>query len=122
MNVVSASGFDNRGLIVAYLSAARLHGAATEAGDYKAANKSAELIATLYSEIRQRGLETQRMLLPLTEDPLPSVRLWSASHALEFCPERGEPVLAQLAASASLLGLSANVTLTEWRAGRLRFP
>ena len=41
---------------------------------------------------------------------------------LEFAPEQSEPVLARLAESPGLLGFGAQMTLREWRAGRLRFP
>ena len=109
-------------LLVAYKEAARVHGAATESGDYRSGNKAAELITAIYSELRQRGESAQRELLPLLNDDDPGVRLWSASHALEFAPLEGEVVLVALLPVGRLLGLSAKTTLTEWKKGTLRFP
>jgi hypothetical protein len=122
MKLEQVSNADTVRLIETYRSAAKLHGEATEAGDHKTANKSAELIGALYAELRRRGATAQRALLPLLTDPASGVRLWSASHALEFSPEHGEPILKELASSGPFLRLTAEMTLKEWRAGRLRFP
>jgi Domain of unknown function (DUF2019) len=108
-------------LVDAYREAAKQHGEATENGDRKKANKSAELVSAIYSELRRRGPDAQRHLLSLTTDPTPGVRLWAASHALEFSPAEGENTLERLIVEGRLLGLSAQTTLKEWRAGRLRF-
>ena len=108
-------------LVDAYRAAARQHGEASEKGDYKAANQSAELVTAVYSELRRRGPIAQDALLPLLADPAPGIRLWSASHALDFSPTEAESALILLSSSERLLGLSAETTLKEWRAGRLRF-
>ncbi len=108
-------------LVETYRDAAKQHGEASEKADHKTANKAAELVAAIYSELRRRGVEAQMALLPLLVDPAPGVRLWSASHALEFSPTEGETCLKQLISGERLLGLSADMTLKEWRAGRLKF-
>jgi hypothetical protein len=109
-------------LLAAYLDAATTHGAATESGDYKAGNKASDLIAAIYAELRRRGEDAQRSLLPFLGHDDPGVRLWSASHALEFAPSEGEAVLRALIPVGRFLGMSAKTTLTEWEKGRLRFP
>jgi hypothetical protein len=109
-------------LIAAYSEAARTQGAATETGDYKTGNKASDLLAAIYSELRRRGREAQCVLLPLLSDNDPGVRLWSASHALEFSPSDGERVLEALIPVGRFIGLCAKTTLAEWRQGRLRFP
>jgi hypothetical protein len=106
-------------LVARYQSAARRHGAATTS---IAANKAADEIAAIYRELRTRSSNATAGLLSLLHDADPSVRGWAAAHALEFAPEQGIPVLQQLAASPGLVGLNAEMTLSEWRAGRLRFP
>ena len=73
-------------LIAAYRDAALTQGEATESGDYKAGNKASELLTAIYAELHRRGDEAQRALLPLLDDAAPGVRLWSASHTLEFAP------------------------------------
>jgi len=110
-------------LIEMYATAAATHGEATESGDYKTGNRHYRIVESVYRELRSRGLEAQRALLPLLARAEPGVRGWAAAHALEFAPTEGEPVLAALAAvKASLVGLSAEMTLKEWRRGTLRFP
>lgn len=109
-------------LLAAYQDAARTHGAAKESGDYKAGNKAADLIATIYAELRRRGEDAQRALFPLLEDDSPNVRGWAASHALDFAPSEGAVVLRDMISRGGLLGLSAKITLAEWEKGRLRFP
>lgn len=109
-------------LVSAYREAATQHGDAIARGDHKVANKAADRIASIYAELRQRGPEAQYQLIPLLVDPTPQVRGWAAAHALEFAPVKGEAVLTELVSQKSLLGLSAETTLREWRAGRLRFP
>jgi hypothetical protein len=109
-------------LLAAYRDAARTHGAVTESGDYKVGNKAADLITAIYSELRRRGPDAQRALLPFLGDEDPGVRLWSASHVLEFAPSDGEAILRALIPVGRFLGLSAKVTLEEWEKGRLSFP
>ncbi len=99
-----------------------MQGAATETGDYKKGNKASDLLTKIYAELRHRGLESQRALLPLLKDSNPGVRLWSASHVLEFSPSDGECVLEDLIPTGKLLGLCAQTTLEEWREGRLKYP
>ena len=112
---------DTMRLVEMYRDAAKQHGEATETGDHKTANRSADLISEVYAQLRQRDADAQRALLPLLTDPASGVRLWSASHALEFAPEEGEAVLKKLAAGGTFLGMTAKMTLEECRAGRLSF-
>ena len=104
-----------------YREAAEAHGEATKTGDASRANASHDIIASVYRELRASGQES--CLLVLLDDTNVSVRAWAAAHALEFAPEVGEPVLsAVVEEDAGLVGFDAEMTLREWRAGRLRFP
>lgn len=86
-------------------------------------NAAADCIATIYRELRSRGLASQRRLVTLLTHPHPGVRSWAAAHALEFDPTAGEPVLVELTETdLPLHAFGAKMTLREWRAGRLRFP
>lgn len=109
-------------LVEAYVGAAAAHSAATTAGDDRPANDMAERVAALYAELRRRGSEAQRLLLVLLDHDKPGVRVWAASHALDFAPSAGEPVLRSLASEGSIVGFVAETTLEEWRSGLLRFP
>lgn len=106
-------------LVAQYADAASVHGEATVTGSHPA-NDEADLIAAVYRELRRRGSESA--LLVLLESREEGVRGWAGAHALEFAPEQGEPVLAELAESPGLHGFDAQITLREWRAGRLTFP
>jgi|SRR5919109_3997723 hypothetical protein len=109
-------------LVRRYAAAATGHGKATETGDHRAANRHHDAIAGVYRDLRARGHEAQTALLALLNDSDAYVRSWAAAHALEFAPERGEPVLAALVQRGGFVGLDAEMTLAEWRQGTLRFP
>lgn len=120
MKVEQLSGADTSLLVDAYRAAAKKHG--DEAADEIDAREAAYLIAAIYVELRRRGIEHQAKLLSLLWDIEPNVRLWSATHALEFATPQGEAVLEKLTSAERSVGLSAELTLEEWRAGKLQFP
>jgi hypothetical protein len=122
MKKVQIETADLADLILAYREAARVQGNATETGRPKVGNTAATLICSIYSELRHRGAESQRALLPLLTDDDASVRLWAASHALEFSPRAAEHALQSLIEVGNLLSFCAQITLEEWRQGRLKFP
>jgi len=109
-------------LVCLYQEAASVHGQANRSGDFRAGNPAADKVAAIYSEIRSRGLEHQRMLLPLLLSTDDGVRGWAAAHALEFEPRQGEAILLDIAKRKGLQGFSATMTLKVWREGTLRFP
>jgi hypothetical protein len=117
--VEGLAAFSTDELVARYAEAAKVHGEATVTGSHTA-NKEADFIAAAYRELRRRGSESALLALLESEDG--SVRGWAAAHALEFAPEQSEPVLIRLAESPGLLGFGSQMTLREWRAGRLRFP
>jgi hypothetical protein len=109
-------------LVVTYRDAAKRHGEATLSDDPSSGNADARLIGAVYAELRRRDLRSA--LLPLLENGDIGVRKWAAAHALDFAPDQGEPVLSEIARDdpAGILGFGAEMTLEEWRGGRLRFP
>jgi Domain of unknown function (DUF2019) len=109
-------------LVVTHAENAAAHGAASARGDPDAANRHHDAVAAIYRELRRRGPEAQRGLLPLLDDRDGWVLCWAASHALEFAPTDGEQVLLELANQEGLEGFTATTTLSEWRRGTLRFP
>jgi len=106
----------------AYSSAAAGHYEATKKGDDKAAIREYELLAGAYRELRHRGPQALDVLVPLFTDANQGVRMWAAAHGLMFAPEAAERVLSELAAGRGIVALNAQMTLKEWRRGRLRFP
>jgi hypothetical protein len=109
-------------LVEEYRAAACAHGDATEHGDHKRANREHDKIAAVHRELRGRGADALRALLPLLDDTDPGVRYWAGAHALDFAPQDGERALVAMSEIPnSLVSFSAATTLREWRAGRLRF-
>jgi hypothetical protein len=86
-------------------------------------NAAADCVARVYDELRRRGPDAQRALLPFIAHARPGVRGWAAAHALEFETKVAEQRLKQIAATDPFPhGFNAKMVLQEWRAGRLRFP
>jgi Domain of unknown function (DUF2019) len=109
-------------LVRLYREAASVHGQANRSRDYRAGNPAADTVAAIYREIRSRGVEHQRRLLPLLLSADDGIRGWAAAHALELEPGQGEAILLDIAKLNGLQGFSARMTLKVWRGGTLRFP
>jgi hypothetical protein len=110
-------------LISEYRNAALAHGSATEAGNHRLANAAHDRVASVYRVLHRQGDPAIRRLLDLLTDPEPAVRLWAASHGLEFASDRAVSILEELSREEpQLLGFTAETTLKQWRAGKLRFP
>ena len=106
-----------------YAEGAAAHGRATQVGDHKAANAAHEELASAYRELRRRGIDAQRALLPLLEHEDLGGQAWAGAHALEFAPVEGERALTRIAEiPKSLVSFSARMTLRQRREGKLRFP
>ncbi|MFY0565713.1 hypothetical protein ACN28E_17970 [Archangium lansingense] len=91
------------------------------AGRPKEANRMFDLLVAIERELRARGIEAQRQLLKLLDDPDPGTRCWVAGSVLEFAPGEGERVLAEIARCVDgLVGFSAERTLQEWKAGTFK--
>ena len=91
------------------------------AGRPKDGNRMFDLLVAIRRELRTRGMEAQRQLLSLVDDPYPGTRCWAAASVLEFAPDEGERVLTELAkAPNGLIGFSAEMTLEQWKAGTFK--
>ncbi|RUO89666.1 DUF2019 domain-containing protein [Corallococcus sp. AB018] len=109
-------------LVRTYAEAAELHGQASVEGKHRAANTQYARLMAAWRELRNRGEAGRSALTGLLQDSNPRVRLWAASHALEFAPVLAEAELERLAQGpAGVVRLDAEMTLSEWRAGNLKF-
>ncbi len=91
------------------------------AGKPKDGNRMFDLLVAIDRELRARGLDAQRQLLRLLDDPDLGTRCWVAASVLEFAPDEGERVLTELAkAPNGLIGFSAEWTLEQWKAGTFK--
>ena len=91
------------------------------AGKPKDGNRMFDLLVAIHRELRARGIEAQRQLLGLLDDPDPGTRCWAATAVLEFASAEGERVLTDLSKNVDgLVGFSAEWTLEKWRAGTFK--
>jgi hypothetical protein len=105
-------------LVESYIAAASQNGAALDAGDYRTANRHHDIGVAVAKEIMRRGAALEGSLLELLKHADPWVRFWAAGDVRRFAPAEAERVLADLAElPASMVRLSAETLLTEWRRG-----
>lgn len=116
----AVSSLSTEQLLDTYRAAADLHGRSTISGNSRSANRAARRLAECNEEVQCRGAEAQEEFLRMLRDQSGDVPLWSAAHCLAFRPDLGEEVLEALILSGGHVGLSAQMTLREWRAGRLK--
>ena len=123
MSPTDFSELDVDRIVEIFAAAAAHHRHATEHGDSGGAKRAFDDVAAAYRELRIRGPEAQSALLPLLADDDPAVRLAAGTHALEFAPEEGEPVLMKLVEEdETSVAFDAELTLQVWRDGELRLP
>ena len=109
-------------LAATYAEVAALHGQASIEGAHRIANAQYKNLTAAWRELRNRGEDGRAALTVLLQDSNPHVRLWAASHVLEFAPMDAEAELERLAhGPPSVVRLDAEMTLREWRAGNLKF-
>jgi hypothetical protein len=110
-------------LVEIYRDAASAQGRAMFSGDPKTANNHVKAIVAVCQILRSRGVESQRHLLPLLRHEDNNVRIWAASHALEFAPEIAEGVLEEIERTAKgFIVVGAHYVLKQWREGTYKFP
>jgi hypothetical protein len=119
MASLNLSQEDTSTLLARYVDAAKSHGQASLRGDHRAANREYASIRAVWQALRGRDQGVAILTLLAHSDA--SVRLWAASHALEFAPDRAEPVLEALAKASGPAATDARMTLRQWRRGELRF-
>ena len=111
---------DFAGILEDYVQTAIQHGKATDDGDSNLANNAYDHLDELFQEILVS--ERRRELLPLLDHEDPSVRSKAAFHTLTIEPTLAEAALEAVAAGPGLIGFSAEITLSQWRLGKLKAP
>jgi hypothetical protein len=105
----------------AFALVAAEHGDFMAAREPRKANARFDKMAKIYIELRRRGAEAQRQLLPLLRSDNPHVRFWAASYALDFEPAQGIQSIRFLEKEPGTLGASAKMTIRQWQKGDLNF-
>ena len=93
------------------------HAEATEAGDYKKGNACYKLLRSAKDYLETAG--ELPALSAMLDHPSAGPRMWAAAFLLPVMKERPEKVLEKIAAEGSIHALTAETTLSEWRAGNL---
>ena len=108
--------------IAEYSALASAHGRATDEGDSKKANQSHDKLMHALRDLDNASPDGRLVLRRLYSHSDPWVRGWAATHLLHRDPDGAEVVLAEISKLRGFVGLDAEVTLEEWRAGRLEIP
>lgn len=105
-------------LIKRYIAAAEGYAACIRNGDSEGSDVHFDEIERTFSELKALGRDGLDQLAALLEADDEGVRLWASSHLLN-CPEYGSlKVLEDITQSSSILALTAEMTLDQWRNGR----
>jgi len=104
-----------------YVNAASRHGAETLEGDAAAVNKAYSELVRALSALRESPDKGVEFLSGLLSSEDLSVVTWAALHLLPFKGADAEVALERVSRSGlRLISFGAEVTLREWRAGRLK--
>jgi hypothetical protein len=106
-------------LVQRYEELAAERGAEIEHGSAKAANRAFQEETTIKRELGRRGAASLGLLLPLLRSTDPWVRMDAAVPALFFASQEAVPVLEELGLRGRALGITAKITLQQWRSGEL---
>ncbi len=104
--------------VLKFAEACIFKGECERLGDSRKEKREYRKIRSLYLFLK----ENQRLyeLIELLDHENPYVRLWAAAYTLQISPQKSEKVLEELIPlKGTLVGLSASITLKEWRKGNL---
>jgi Domain of unknown function (DUF2019) len=104
-----------------YVEAAILHHDKLLAGDPKGSNRQHDRLIKAIRQIRNSADRGGAFLSSLLEHKNDSVRLWAAAHLLALDEKKAVKTLKVIAANTPSwqLQTDAEMTLSEWKAGRL---
>ena len=104
-----------------YIDAAILHHEKLLSGDPKESNRQHDRLINAIRQIRGQSDQGKSFLSGLLEHENDSVRLWAACHLLTIDEKKAVESIKKIATKASSwqLRTDAEMTLSEWKAGRL---
>jgi hypothetical protein len=120
MNKATMKTASNEQLVSRYEQLAIARGRALWDNDPRSANHLFSEETAIRHELTTRVPSAISLLLSLLKSADPWVRLDSAAPALFFAPDQAEPVLELLAKEPKALGITAWMTLDQWRQGKLK--
>lgn len=103
-----------------FVNAARLYGLQMNKQEFAATKPEYDRIVGALRALRKSPDQGESFLLSCLADPDPSVVTWAALYLLPYREREAMQALDRVAhGDAGLVGLGAETTLAEWRAGRL---
>jgi len=104
-----------------FVEGAREHGLYTVEGDAPATNRAYKKLSLALKELREMPDRGEGFLAGLIQNEDLSVVTWAALYLLPSRPEEAVQALQRVAGEGkSLIAFDAEMTLKEWRAGRLK--
>jgi hypothetical protein len=104
-----------------YAAAAASYGRAVNNGHVKQSDKCFDEVEKAFEELKLFGDQGLQAVANLLQSDDEGVRLWSAAHLLNYPRFGALPVLEKLKQSPSILSLTAEVTIDQWRDGKLTY-
>lgn len=98
---------------------AEAHGAASEQGDYKTANRNYDKLLGIVAKLRVHGAQGEAALRRLMKDRSDAVAAFAATRSLPFAEADALEVLEAIARKAGAVGFNAEMVIKEWKGGRL---
>ncbi len=90
-------------------------------GDSKTGNKQYRIIQGIRRDLKENPNYGLEKLSPFLEHPSANVRLTTAFTLIPILPEQAKEVLQELAAGRGTIAFNAEMTLSEWEKGNLKF-
>ncbi|NVI97360.1 DUF2019 domain-containing protein [Myxococcus sp. AM009] len=119
MKAHGLGNLDTARLVDHFREVSARHGSLLNARKTQAANREYDAAAATRDELNTRGPAALPPLLNLLTATEPGTRYWAATALVKFASEKAERTLEELAATPmSQVGLSAALTLREWKSGR----
>jgi len=107
--------------ISTYVNAAEGYARCIMSGDAKKGDRFFDEIEKVFLSIRKLGDEGLDGLSGLLVHQSEGVRLWAAAHLLNYPRYHSEQVLKTIIGSGTVLGLTAEITLDQWKNGMLKY-
>jgi hypothetical protein len=108
-------------LIRKYVTSAEGYGRAIETGNAEESNKCFDEIESAFKDLRLQGRSGLEAISSLLQSESDGVKLWAVAHLLNYPEFNSLPILEHLRGSPSILALTAEATLDQWKNGQINY-
>jgi len=110
----------NENVTEEFVDAAAAHGASTDSGDAKGANRAHDRIMKTLAKIKPLSDQGEGILTALLDHENDSVKGWAATYLLPLNQEAAIATLEDIGAARGLVAFDAKMVLKLWREGTLK--